>query len=67
MELELQRENVAVTLARQEGGRATLADVEQARFQEGERWIGYYDAQYQLERAKVALLRWSGALLVALR
>lgn len=67
LELELQRENVAVTLARQEGGRATLADVEQARFNEGERWIGYYDAQYQLERAKVALLRWSGALLVALR
>ena len=67
LELELQRENVAVTLARQESGRATLADVEQARFQEGERWIGYYDAQYQLERAKVALLRWSGALLVALR
>lgn len=67
MELDLQRENVAVTLARQESGRATLAEVEQARFNEGERWIGYYDAQHQLERAKVALLRWSGALLVALR
>lgn len=67
LELEVQRENVAVTLARQESGRATLAEVEQARFAEGERWIGYYDAQHQLERAKVALLRWSGSLLVALR
>jgi len=67
MELELQREQVVVTLARQENGRATLADVEQARFTESERWIGYYDAQHQLERAKVALLRWSGGLLVALR
>lgn len=67
LELEVQRENVAVTLARQENGRATLADVEQARFAEGERWITYYDTQSQLERAKVALLRWSGALLVALR
>ncbi|MBY0508276.1 MAG: TolC family protein [Bryobacteraceae bacterium] len=67
LELEVQRENVAVTLARQEGGRATLAEVEQARFAEGERWIVYYDTQHQLERAKVALLRWSGTLLVALR
>lgn len=67
LELEVQRENVAVTLARQESGRATLAEVEQARFAEGERWIGYYDTQHRLERAKVALLRWSGSLLVALR
>jgi outer membrane protein TolC len=67
MELELQRENVAVTLARQESGRATLAEVEQARFAEGERWIAYYDAQHQVERAKVSLLRWSGTLLATLR
>jgi outer membrane protein len=67
LELEMHRENVAVTLARQENGRATLADVEQARFAEGERWIAYYDAQHQLERAKVALLRWSGTLLATLR
>jgi outer membrane protein TolC len=67
LDLELQRENVVVTLARQESGRATLADVEQARFAEGEKWIVYYDSQHQLERAKVALLRWSGALLATLR
>lgn len=67
LELEVQRENVAVTLARQESGRATMAEVEQARFAEGERWLTYYDSQTQLERAKVALLRWSGSLLVALR
>ncbi len=67
LELEVQRENVAVTLAKHESGRSTLAEVEQARFAEGERWIVYYDTQHQLERAKVALLRWSGALLVALR
>lgn len=67
LELEVRRENVAVTLARQESGRATLAEVEQARFAEDERWIGYYDAQHQVERAKIALLRWSGSLLAALR
>jgi len=67
LELEVQRENVAVTLARQESGRATMAEVEQARFAEGERWLTYYDSQTQMERAKVVLLRWSGSLLVALR
>lgn len=67
MELELQRETVAVTLAKQEEGRATLAEVEQARFTENERWISYYDTQHQLERAKVGLLRLSGTLLAALR
>jgi len=65
--LEVARDQVSVMLARMEEGRATMRQVEEARFEENERWIEWLDGRYALERARYALLRESGDLVVALR
>ncbi|MCS7025955.1 MAG: TolC family protein [Bryobacteraceae bacterium] len=66
LELDLARERVNVTLAKFEEGRATLEELEQARFQEQEKWIDFYEAQFAVERAKLDLLRHTGDLLAGL-
>ena len=50
-----------------EEGRATLRQVEQARFAEHEKWIAFVDAQFSLELARLDLLRRTGGLMAALR
>ncbi|MEJ5368429.1 MAG: TolC family protein [Bryobacteraceae bacterium] len=67
MDLELAREQVSLTLARVQEGRASLRDLEQARFQEQERWILFYDALHDLELARIELLRRTHSLASALR
>jgi len=67
MDLELAREQVSVTLARMEEGRASLRELEQARFQEQERWILFYDAVHDVELARLELLRRTHSLTAALR
>lgn len=67
LELDVQREQVSVMLAKLEGGRVTQKEVEAARFLENERWIAFYDAAYQIEKAKIALMRHAGTLLASLR
>lgn len=67
MDLDLAREQVSLTLARVEEGRASLRDLEQARFQEQERWIVFYDAVHDLELARLELLRRTHTLEAALR
>lgn len=67
MDLDLAREQVSLTLARVEEGRASLRDLEQARFQEQERWILFYDAVHDLELARLELLRRTHTLEAALR
>jgi outer membrane protein TolC len=67
MDLDLAREQVSVILAQVEEGRASLRQLEQARFQEQERWILYYEAAHDLELARLELLRRTHALLAALR
>lgn len=67
MDLDLAREQVSLTLARVEEGRASLRDLEQARFQEQERWILFYDAVHDLELARLELLRRTHSLSAALR
>ena len=67
LDLELAREQVSVVLAQMEEGRAALRQVEEARFQEQERWLGLYDASCQLELARFELLRQTNALVAALR
>jgi hypothetical protein len=47
-------------------GRATLAQVEQARLAENDKWIAFYDAQYSVEKAQWNLLRLSGDLLASI-
>jgi hypothetical protein len=44
-----------------------LSRVEQARLEEGNRWIALYEAEAQVTRAKLAILRETGTLLAVLR
>ncbi|MGC8758912.1 MAG: TolC family protein [Bryobacteraceae bacterium] len=67
MDLDLAREQVSNLLAQVEEGRASLRQLEQARFLEQERWILYYDAVHDLELARVELMRRTHSLLAALR
>lgn len=66
-DLELAREQVTVLLAQMEEGRASQRQMEEARFAEQEKWIGYYEAQMLAERAKLALAKVAGNLLTALQ
>lgn len=67
LDLDVAREQVNVTLAKFEEGRATIQELEQARFQEQEKWIAYYDSQYAVERAKLDILKHTGGLLASLQ
>ncbi|MCX7603748.1 MAG: TolC family protein [Bryobacteraceae bacterium] len=66
MDLDLAREQVSSVLAQVEEGRASLRQLEQARFEEQERWILYYNAVYDLELARLELMRRTHALLASL-
>jgi hypothetical protein len=67
LDLDVAREEVSVLLAQMNEGRASLQQVEQARFNEDEKWIAFYDAQYVAEKAAWDLLRQTGNVLAALQ
>jgi outer membrane protein TolC len=67
LDLEVARDQVSVVLARMGEGRATVRQVEEARFVENEKWLAWLDSRYSLERAGYALLRESGDLVAVLR
>ena len=67
LDLDLAREQLSVLLAQYDEGRATIAEVEQARFQENEKWMAYYDAGHSLEKVKLDLLHQTGLLTASLR
>ncbi|MCC6858714.1 MAG: TolC family protein [Bryobacterales bacterium] len=67
LDLDLAREQVSLLLARMEEGRASLQQVEEARFSENEKWIAFYEAQAAADRAKLELLLRTGTLVSALR
>ena len=67
LQLDLAREQLSVLLAQFKEGRIPMSRVEQARTEEGDRWIGLYEAQAQVTRAKLAILRETGTLLASLR
>lgn len=64
---EVARDQVAVLLAQLEEGRASLKQVEEARFAENDKWLAFLDTHYGVERARLNLLKQSGDLLAALR
>lgn len=66
-DLELARSQLSVILAQMNEGRASLRQVEEARFMENEKWIAFYDAQFNAERARLNILRQTGELMAALR
>lgn len=67
LDLEVARERVSIVLAQMEEGRAGLRQLEEARFEESEKWIAFYDARYRMEAARLAVLARTGNLLAALR
>jgi outer membrane protein TolC len=67
LDLDVAREQVSVLLAQQEEGRAALKEVEQARIQESDKWIAFYEATHTLERVKLDLLRQTGTLVASLQ
>ncbi len=66
-DLDLARSQLSVVLAQMGEGRASLRQVEEARFNENEKWIAFYDAQFNAERARLNVLRQTGELMAALR
>jgi hypothetical protein len=66
-ELDLAHAQLSVLLAQLNEGRATLKQVEDARFAEDEKWIAFYDAQYGAEKARLNLLNRTGQLWAALQ
>jgi outer membrane protein len=67
LDLEVARGQLSLLLARLEEGRASLQQVEEARFIEDQKWIAFLDAHYALERARLNLLSQTGELLALLR
>jgi len=66
LDLEVAREQLSVNLAQMQEGRLTLRQVEEARIVENQKWIAFYDAQYNVERAQWYVLRLTGTLLAVL-
>jgi outer membrane protein TolC len=67
LDLEVAREQVTVTRARNEEGRASVRELEEARLAESEKWTAYHLAQNTLERVRLQILKLSGNLVAALR
>ena len=67
MQLDLAREELTVLLAQNSEGRVPINNVEQARLDEGNKWVAWYDAEMQVTRAKFAILRQTGNLLASVR
>jgi outer membrane protein TolC len=65
--LDLARDQLTLALEQLNDGRATLREVEQARINESEKWIAFYDAQFNQERARLDLLRQTGNLLASIQ
>jgi outer membrane protein len=65
-QLDLAHDDLSVLLARYSEGRVPLSDVERARTAENERWLAMYEAETQVERARLGVLRQVGNLMAAL-
>jgi len=66
-DLDLARAQLSVVLEQMNEGRAALAAVEEARFNEDEKWIAFYDAQFASEKARLNVLKQTGELTAALQ
>jgi outer membrane protein TolC len=67
MQLDLAREQLTVFLAQNAEGRVPIRTVEQARLEESDHWIEFYEAETQVKRTQLAILREMGTLLASMR
>jgi outer membrane protein TolC len=65
LELEVARRSLDQVLAQFEDGRVNRLAVEQARSQENQSWVGFFQTNYQAEKARLELLRLSGEIRTA--
>ena len=66
LDLDVAREQLSVNLAQMQEGRVLLRQVEESRVIENDKWIAFYDAQYNIERARWNVLRLTGELTEAI-
>jgi outer membrane protein TolC len=62
LDLEVSQEQLAVTLAQVEEGRATRKQAEEAQVSENDKRVAFQDSQYALEKSRWGLLHASGGL-----
>jgi outer membrane protein TolC len=65
LQLDLAREELTVLLAQNQEGRTAMSAVEKARLDESDHWLAFYDAETQVTRAKLAILRQMGTLVAS--
>lgn len=62
LELQLAQQTVAVLQAQFGEGKLNLRDMEKARLDENDKWMGYLDANFQKQQAQLDLLKTAGQL-----
>jgi outer membrane protein TolC len=62
LELQLSQQNLAVLQSQFGEGRVNLREVERARLDESEKWMGFLDANFLRQQAQLDLLRTAGQL-----
>jgi outer membrane protein TolC len=62
LELKLAQENLALVQSRFDQGQASLKDIEQARLDEGERWLAFLDSDFARQQGELALMQITGRL-----
>jgi len=67
LDLDYARDQVSLLLTQLSEGRANEQLVDNARLNEQEKWIVFYDAQHTVELSRLDLLRQTGTLMAALR
>jgi outer membrane protein TolC len=67
LDLDVTRDQLSILLAQLDEGRTTRRQVDETRFLEQEKWIAFYQTEYAVERARLALLHQTGTLLAALQ
>ena len=67
LELKLAQQNLDLVQARFNQGHATLADVEQARLNESEKWMNFLEVNFQGQKAQLQLMRTTGQLALLLQ
>jgi outer membrane protein len=67
LDLDYVREQVSLLLAQLGEGRTTQQRVDDARLNEQEKWIAFYDSQHAVAKARLNVLRQTGTLIAALR
>jgi outer membrane protein len=62
LDLKLAQQNVELTQAQLEDGKATLRDLEQARLDESDKWMVFLDADLAWQRSQLKILQVTGQL-----